>query len=234
MSSQNVPGDSVFDEVDPGPVSTSPGTVELIARHDYNKGALEVTVVRARLKEDAVWNQDDMKHQTTIGRRTIDPYVKVALGGTTLTTKVASKTYTPMFNDTFQFDSENITYDSVLHVADPKKSLCALPMGKLLFMSVSPVHCTVYGLSLCEIASVPARPGRPERASSLVPHVPTASSASTPVPTRLQVDASDGVPFPPVPTRPQTDDSDGVRPSLKHGTPPRPSLPVRSGRGRRN
>ncbi|XP_035682320.1 kinase D-interacting substrate of 220 kDa B-like [Branchiostoma floridae] len=116
MSSQNVPGDSVFDEVDPGPVSTSPGTVELIARHDYNKGALEVTVVRARLKEDAVWNQDDMKHQTTIGRRTIDPYVKVALGGTTLTTKVASKTYTPMFNDTFQFDSENITYDSVLHV----------------------------------------------------------------------------------------------------------------------
>ena len=112
--------------------------------------------------------------------------------------------------------------------------------------SLTHIHCivesfvVVCGVSesfvvfLCEIASVPTRPGRPERASSLVPHVPTASRAFPRVPTRPQTVASDGVPSSSVPMRPQIYAWDGVRPSLKAWTPPRPSLPVRSGRGRRN
>ncbi|XP_066286223.1 kinase D-interacting substrate of 220 kDa B-like [Branchiostoma lanceolatum] len=118
MGSPNVSPDSVFDEVDPVPVVTASttGTVDIIARQDYCKGSLEITVVRACLDKDAVWGLEDMKHQKTIGRRTINPYVRVELGGRALTTKVTRQTYTPMFNDTFQFESNTIAYDSVLHV----------------------------------------------------------------------------------------------------------------------
>ncbi|KAI8507722.1 KAP P-loop domain [Branchiostoma belcheri] len=95
--------DPVFDEVDPVVSASTLGTVELIARQDYTKGAVEVTVVRASLEDKERY-------------KSVNLYVTVELGGTVLTTKVTRQTYTPMFNDTFQFESTKITYDSVLHV----------------------------------------------------------------------------------------------------------------------
>ncbi|XP_066287412.1 kinase D-interacting substrate of 220 kDa B-like [Branchiostoma lanceolatum] len=110
--------DSVFDEPDTT-VSTT-GTVELIARQDDHRGTLEVTVVRARLDKTAARKvQDKTRKRNRASHRpggSCDPYVTVELGETILTTKVARQTYTPMFNDTFQFDLRNTTYDSVLHI----------------------------------------------------------------------------------------------------------------------
>ncbi|XP_078684170.1 uncharacterized protein LOC144917742 [Branchiostoma floridae x Branchiostoma belcheri] len=106
MAATTQPGvspDPVFDEVDPVVSASTLGTVELIARQDYTKGAVEVTVVRASLEDKERY-------------KSVNLYVTVELGGTVLTTKVTRQTYTPMFNDTFQFESTKITYDSVLHV----------------------------------------------------------------------------------------------------------------------